>query len=124
MTLLGILLLTLLAASPRDPLPEATQEFERFRTASKNRDVVGAYIYGMASRPMGAEVHFLLATCVHERAERAQLADSDRAADNWENARQWWNRYLEASNQARTPFPARDAHARALLARCQQFQPK
>jgi len=116
----------MIRARDRDPdaLPEATQEFERFRTAPKNRDIVGAYILGMASRPMGAEVHFLLATCVHERAERAQLVDSDRAAANWENARQWWDRYLIASNQALTPFPARDNHARALLARCQQFQPK
>jgi hypothetical protein len=115
-----------LRARERDPdaLPAAMQEFDKFRSAPENRDIEGAYILGMVSRPLGAEVHFLLATCVHERAERAQLDKSDRAPDNWKNAREWWNRYLEASNQARSPFPVRDTHARALLARCQQFQPK
>jgi hypothetical protein len=116
----------MIRARERDPdaLPTAIEELEKFRKAPKNRDIERAFIAGMASRPLGAEVVFLLATCVHERAERSHLDKSDRAADNWRNAREWWNRFLDASTQARSPYPAREAHARALLARCQQFAPK
>jgi hypothetical protein len=73
---------------------------------------------------LAAEVTFLLAGCVQERAERAQLDQSAQAAGHWRNAAEWWNRFLDASVEARSPFPTREAHARAQLARCKQFAPK
>ena len=86
-------------------------------------DVLAA-ILGHAARPMAAEVAFLTAAAVHERAERAQLEGSGQAPAHWRNARDWWERFLDASAQAHSPFPAREPHARALLARCRQFTAK
>ena len=113
-------------ARERDPasLPAAIQDLERFRVHPKNRDIERAFVFGHAARPLGAEVAYLMAACVHERAERAQLDGSERAAEHWSNARFWWGKYLDASAQAQSPYPARETHARALLARCQQFAPK
>ena len=67
-----------------------------------------------------AEAKYLTALVVHERAERSQLEGSTKAVSNWQNAGEWWERYLDVSAQARSPFPAREAHGRALLARCKQ----
>jgi hypothetical protein len=69
-------------------------------------------------------VAFLTAQAVHERAERSQLEGTAQAPANWGNAAEWWDRFLVASAQAKSPFPARDQYARALLARCQQFTGK
>jgi hypothetical protein len=116
----------LIRAERDDPaaVPAAMKAFEQFRIHPKNQDIERAFILGHASRPLSAEVSFLTATAVHERAERAQLDGSSQAANLWRNARDWWDRFLDASAQARSPFPAREPHARALLARCQQFLPK
>jgi hypothetical protein len=67
---------------------------------------------------------YLIAACVHERAERAQLEKSSQARAQWRNAAEWWNRFLDASAEAQSPFPAREPHARGLLERCRQFLPK
>jgi hypothetical protein len=104
--------------------PAATKALEDFRAQQTARDVERAFILGNASRPLAAEVTFLLAGCVQERAERAQLDQSAQAAGHWRNAAEWWNRFLDASVEARSPFPTREAHARAQLARCKQFAPK
>jgi hypothetical protein len=104
---------------PSDPSgAQAKQVLQNFRNAARNRDIERAFVLGNASKPLGAEVTFLMATCVHERAERSQTPDQ------WKNAAEWWQRFLEASAQAQAPFPAREPHARALLARCQQFAGK
>jgi hypothetical protein len=103
---------------------QATRALEQFRNAPKNKDIERAYILGYAARPLAAEVAFLTAQCVHERAERSRLDGSPQAPDQWRNAADWWRRFLDASAAAQTPFPAREPHARGLLARCQQFAGK
>jgi hypothetical protein len=113
-------------ARDRNPaaVPAATKALDDFQNMPGNRDIERAFVLGSAARPLGAEVAFLMAGCAHERAERSQLDNPATAAANWRNAADWWNRFLDASIQARSPFPAREPHARALLARCQQFAGK
>ena len=111
-----------LRPDPNDPGgAQAQRNLEQFRNNPRNRDIERAFVLGNASRPLAAEVAFLMAQCVHERAERAQAEGSAQAADHWRNAAEWWQRFLDASAQANSPFPAREPHARDLLARCQQF---
>lgn len=105
-------------------VPAATKALEEYRAQPTARDIEHAFVIGNASRPLAAEVTFLLAGCVQERAERAQLDKSSQAAGHWRNAAEWWNRFLDASVEARSPFPAREVHARAQLTRCRQFAPK
>jgi hypothetical protein len=97
------------------------RELEQFRTQPRNRDIERAFVMGSAARPVGAEVAFLMAQCAQERAERTHLDASPQAAGLWQNARDWWDRFLVASAEAGSPFPAREPHARALLARSEQF---
>src|SRR5262249_13621270 len=113
-------------ARERNPaaVPAAMKMLDDFQNVPINRDIERAFVLGSAARPLGAEVTFLMAECAHERAERSQLDNSATAAANWKNAADWWNRFLDASLQAGSPFPAREPHARALLARCQQFTGK
>jgi hypothetical protein len=99
----------------------AMRELEQFRTQPRNRDIERAFVMGSAARPVGAEVAFLMAQCAQERAERTHLDASPQAAGLWQNARDWWDRFLVASAEAGSPFPAREPHARALLARSEQF---
>jgi hypothetical protein len=110
-------------ARERDPasLPAVEGELMRFRNHPRNRDIELAFVLGNASRPLGAELTFLMASAVHERAERAQIDGSARATEQWHNARFWWDSFLDASAQAHSPFPAREAHGKALRARCEQF---
>jgi hypothetical protein len=104
---------------PSDPDgAQAKQNLQNFRNAARNRDIEHSFMLGNASKPLGAEIKFLMAMCVHERAERSQ------APDQWNNAAEWWQRFLDASAEAQSPFPAREPHARALLARCQQLAGK
>lgn len=122
---LQVLTAKTLRPEPDDPTgAEAQRNLQRFRTHPRNQDVERAFVLGHASRPLAAEVSFLTAECVHERAERAQVDGSDRAKDLWRNAAEWWQRFLDASAQANSPFPAREPHAQKLLARCQQFTGK
>jgi hypothetical protein len=110
---------------PGDPTgAEAQRNLQRFRSHPRNQDIERAFVLGHASRPLAAEVAFLTAECVHEQAERAQAGGSNRAKDLWRNAAEWWQRFLDASAQANSPFPAREPHAQHLLARCQQFTGK
>jgi hypothetical protein len=110
----------------RDPtaVPAALRALDEFRNVPANRDIERAFVIGSAARPLGAEVIFLMAACVHERAERAQIDNPARAKASWRNAIEWWERFLDASTQAQSPFPAREPHARALLARCRQLAGK
>ena len=111
-----------LRPDPSDPTgAEAQRNLDKFRHNPRSQDIERAFVLGHASRPLAAEVSFLTAECVHERAERAQAEGSDQARDRWRNAAEWWRRFLDASAQANSPFPAREPHARDLLARCQQF---
>ncbi|HKB06381.1 MAG TPA: hypothetical protein VKD90_29570, partial [Gemmataceae bacterium] len=113
-------------AEREDPasLPTYSRQLDLFRSQQRNQDIERAFVLGNAARPLAAEVTFLTATAVHERAERAQLEGGGQAVDLWRNAAQWWKRFLDASDQARSPFPAREPHAKALLARCEQFTAK
>jgi hypothetical protein len=114
-----------LRPDPGDPGGvQAQRNLEQFRKNPRNQDVERAFVLGHASRPLAAEVAFLTAQCVHERAERAQADGTDQARDQWRNATEWWQRFLDASAQANSPFPAREPHARELLARCQKFAGK
>jgi hypothetical protein len=114
-----------LRPDPGDPGGRgAAQALEQFRSAPRNKDIERAFVLGAAARPLGAEVRFLTAQCVHERAERLQLEGSAQAPAQWRNAAEWWQRFLDASEEAQSPFPAREPHARALLARCRQFAGK
>jgi hypothetical protein len=111
-----------LRPGPDDPGgAQAQRNLDQFRNNPRSRDIERAFVLGNASRPLAAEVTFLMAQCVHERAERAQAEGSVQAGEQWRNATEWWQRFLDASAQANSPFPAREPHARDLLARCQQF---
>jgi hypothetical protein len=105
-------------------IPTAAKALEDFRNHPANRDIERAFVLGNASRPLAADVTYLMAACVHERAERSQLDNPTQAVAHWRNASEWWERFLDASSQAQSPFPAREPHARALLARCRQFTGK
>jgi hypothetical protein len=119
------LMARVLRPDPDDPDgSQARRNLEQFRNNARNRDTERAFVLGNASRPLAAEAAFLMAQSVHERAERAQAEGSAQAADHWRNAAEWWQRFLDASAQANSPFPAREPHARDLLARCQQFAGK
>jgi hypothetical protein len=102
----------------------AQRAFDAFRNDRGNRDAESAFVLGHAARPLTAEANYLIAECVHERAERAQLEGSASAKSQWENAAEWWQWYLDASAQAAGGLPTRDAHARALRARCLEFAGK
>jgi hypothetical protein len=102
----------------------ATKAFQAFRTQPKNMDIERAYTLGTAARPLTAEVLYLQASCIHERAERAQLDGAAGAAAGWRNAVESWDRYLSEAAVLRPVFPGREAHAKALRARCQSFLPK
>ncbi len=108
-----------LRPAPDDPGgARATRDLQAFRSSKRSLDIERAFVLGSASRPLVAEVSFLIATCVHERAERS------RAPEQWRNAAEWWQRFLDASSQAGSPLPGREPHARTLLARCQSFAGK
>jgi hypothetical protein len=107
---------------PSDPNgAEAQRALNQFRNNPRIRDVERAFVMGLVARPLAAEVVFLTAECVHERAERAQAEGSAGAKDQWRNAAEWWQRFLDGSVQANSPYPPREPHARNMLARCQQF---
>lgn len=113
----------IIRARERDPsaLPAAEAAMNGFLSLRENHDVMTAFVRGTAARPLLAELTFLMAAAVHERAERAPADGSERTAGLWRNARDWWDRFLDASAQAKSPLPAREAHGRALKARCEQF---
>jgi hypothetical protein len=122
---LQTLLAKVVRPEPGDPGGAVAQRnLEAFRNNPRNRDTERAFVLGTAARPLGAEVTFLMAQCVHERAERAQAEGGAQAQAQWKNAAEWWQRFLDASAQADSPFPAREPLARELLARCQQFAGK
>jgi hypothetical protein len=102
----------------------ATKAFQTFRTQPKNMDIERSYTLGTAARPMTAEVLYLQACCIHERAERAQLDGAAGAAAGWRNAAESWDRFLSEAAVLRPAFPGREAHAKAMRARCQSFLPK
>jgi hypothetical protein len=116
----------IIRAEREDParLGEATRALNQFMAQPRNQDIERSYVLGHAARPLAADVAFLTATAVHERAERARLEGTGQAASHWRNAAEWWQRFLDASVQAKSPYPARERHAQALLARCKQFTGK
>jgi len=116
----------LLGARASDPagVSAATKTLTEFTQQPKNRDIERAFTWGSASRSLGAAVVYLMAECVHERAERAQRDSTAQAVSQWKNAEEWWVRFLDASSQTNGMLPARDAHARMLLGRCRQFTSK
>lgn len=101
------------------PLAEAQQAYMTFMEDPRGRDVHRAYVMAQATRPLAAEALYLLASCVHERAERAALRGT-ATSGNWQNARDWWERYADAAAQTRGDFEARDRHALSLAARCDE----
>jgi hypothetical protein len=101
-------------------LAEASTKYDDFMKDNYTQAVLRAYIMSHATPPLTAEVMYLLAACVHERAERASLTNTKAAKADWENARDWWKRYLDASTEAKNVVPARDVHAQALLRRCDE----
>jgi hypothetical protein len=114
-----------LRPDPSDPNgAQAQQALDEFRRSRHSQDMERAFVLGHAARPLGAEVTYLTAQCVHERAERARLEGSSQAPAQWRNAAEWWQRFLDASSEAASPVPARETQARALLARARQFAGK
>jgi hypothetical protein len=109
--------------NPAD-LPAATRALDDFQRNPHNNDIERTVIYGTAGWDLNAEVTYLMAACVHERAERAELDNPGQAAAQWQNAQDWWGRYLEVSAQAGHPIPSRDAHAIRLQARCRHSTQK
>lgn len=110
----------------RDPdgLPAALRALQEFRSTLANREVEQAFVLGTAARPLAAEVYYMTALCKHEQAERAHFDNPTGGTDRWRNAAEWWERYLDVSARANSPYPAREPHARALLERCRKFTGK
>jgi hypothetical protein len=75
-----------------------------------------------------ADSTYLLGLTFHERAERLQTqhdkqptADSAKAVQSeWKNSRDWWQRYLSNYSEIHRAYPARQAHARRLMAECEE----
>lgn len=105
-------------------LATANKALEDFRNQPRNRDIERAFILGNAAKPLSASITYLMASSVHERAERTQRDSPAQAIAQWKNAEEWWGRFLDASAQTNGVQPARDAHARELLQRCRQFTAK
>lgn len=99
----------------------AFKDLTAFRAQPANWEIERAYVFSHAGRPLAAEVTFLMAQCVHERAERDHRDKSAQAPAQWKIADGWWVLALDASAKAQSPYPAREPHARAMLARCRQF---
>ncbi len=57
-------------------------------------------VLGAAADPLGEEATYLLALCMHEKAERSQVRfgrgqRNEAPAAAWETATEWWQQYLE-----------------------------
>ncbi len=76
-----------------------------------------------------AEIAYLTAVCSHEKAERSQAALELKPSDSlkadaeiyWTNAREYWVAYINNYQDLRQYYPAREAHAKLMLKRCEQF---
>ena len=91
----------------------------------QNRDIERAFVLGHgvpAARRRGHVPDGQLRPRAGRAGPTRRICPRPRGS--WRNAREWWERFLDASAQARSPFPAREPHARDLLARCKQFAPK
>lgn len=116
-------------------VPAAEQEVAEFW--SRSRGEVEYFVSTATVGPITAEATYLLALCKHEQAVRATLryesvkrqAESkspaansrsseqslDRARDDWDDANDWWERYINSYAQFQTQsYPGREAHARQL----------
>jgi len=77
-----------------------------------------------AAQVLHAEATYLLALTFHERAQRLHVqqekqptADAAKSAHSeWKNCRDWWQRYLSNYPEIHAISPARQAHARKLMA--------
>jgi hypothetical protein len=94
-----------------------------FMRNPQNADILYAIVMGTASGPLLAETTYLLALCIHEKAEVAVLRGLP-AEDLWKNAAEWWVRYETAAKKVPGLFKERDAHAKALATRCDSQIPK
>ncbi len=74
-------------------------------------------VLAAAADPLGEEATYLLALCMHEKAERSQVRfergqKNESPATAWETAAEWWQQYLD-----KYPNRPRAAAARLWLAR-------
>ncbi len=74
-------------------------------------------VLAAAADPLGEEATYLLALCMHEKAERSQVRfergqKNESPAAAWETAAEWWQQYLD-----KYPNRPRAAAARLWLAR-------
>lgn len=97
---------------------EATKTLEAFAAQGRGRGVQRVFVMTYAVPPLSADLTYLLAVCVQERAERADAAGKSTKTD-WENAHEWWNRYRDASQVSAVKLAPRDQHAQEMHARCQ-----
>jgi hypothetical protein len=77
-------------------------------------------VLGAAADPLGEEATYLLALCMHEKAERSQVRfergqKHEAPAAAWETAAEWWQQYLD-----KYPNRPRAASARLWLARARE----
>jgi hypothetical protein len=77
-------------------------------------------VLGAAAEPLGEEATYLLALCMHEKAERNQIRfergqKNESPAGAWETAAEWWQQYLD-----KYPNRPRAAAARLWLARARE----
>jgi hypothetical protein len=116
-----------------DPLEEqqARRQLDEFMTPKDlggSRGKAFDLIDLAAAQVLHADSTYLLALTFHERAQRLQVqhdkqptADADKAArSEWKNCHDWWQRYLSNYPEIHETYPARQAHARRLMAECEE----
>ena len=112
-------------AKDQSAVDAAKRAFDAFAADHSRTGPVMGLVALAAAAPYAAEVTYLLALSAHESAERSALRaaaagddlGSTRAA--WQNARGWWQNYLDAAPRNAALFPDRVAQAKRLLAHCE-----
>lgn len=119
--------------SARDPVAVADAEARIELLWRSDQGVAGALVDLVVADPGRAEATYLLASCMHEQAERTQAqydrlaadprqaaASADvrqKAADLWEEAKAQWAQYQRYAAAQAESFPGRAEHANWLAER-------
>ncbi|WP_162659364.1 hypothetical protein [Tuwongella immobilis] len=75
------------------------------------------------ARLLAEEGTYLLCLCIQEKAEQSRILGVAGAnlKDSWSSSKDWWERYLRDYPRQAALYPARIAHAKAMIARCQKM---
>ena len=114
------------ARSMNRPDPIATAEQNLQNGLGAMRKVLLPLTIRDTADILGAEYTYSLALAVHEKAERYQMRASPGSEvavrEAWENASDWWQRYLGNFPALDESMKDRDRHARKLADRATSFQ--